>query len=267
MTKNYSTLNELAFNIANFFGATRGNNNTQTYIENALNTHKKEGGKHVVLIVSNGLTQEVNETKNFSEKNNGLRILDSGKLVDKTILALGHDRSTQIYKDTVDCIQQSTILQNASLVPTARFFNSKDKDQNILNAVCSHIYNSVQPTFSVACLNSSFLTPSGNFTHHIEPIKSLIEETNSTGTLYLLTSRNKTAEPKKSANQVLQPIVPLLIVAELLHRYRLHEKQTDLDNNKQLNKISSENLSQQISNANLLKRKFILQDMSRNLSR
>lgn len=224
MTKNQSTLSEFAYNIAEFFGATAEKNKTGTFVEEALQTHRRQGGKHVVLLVSNGLSEEKESVTN---EKSGFRVLKNGELSDKTVLALGKDRSVQIYRDTVDCINHSTRLNLNSLVSHARFFNAGKygSDQQLISQICSHIHESSQPTFSVACLSSAFLTQNGQTTANAKMISQLIEATNSTGTLFLLTSRHQsTRTGKNGTDATLHPIVPLVIASELLRHVKQLEK-------------------------------------------
>lgn len=221
MTKKFSSLSELVLNIADFFGATDGKSKTETFIEKALKHHKKNGGKNVVLITSNGISNEKEQTPHFA-------ILEKGLLHDKPVLALGKDRSVGIYKDTVSCINRSAHLRGDSLVSQAQFFNSSNhiSDQEVLLNVANYIHNSIQPTFASVCLNSSFLTPTGNFSENASIIENLIEATNSTGTLYLLTSRHQQTNnhAQNKSNIMLKPIVPLYIVSELFRHKRSHSR-------------------------------------------
>ena len=229
MMQKISSLNELIYNIAEFFGAAQGKQ-TDTFIEKSLQAHKKTDGKNVVLLVSNGVCENTSSNQEIFKD---FHILETGEMVDKSVLALGGDRSVQIYKDTVSCINNNKILRQESLAPSAQILQaSKTKsDQEILKEVAEHIQKSFQPTFTVACLNSTFLTKTGDFTENVSKISQLIEATNSTGTLYFLTSRHQT-EPgiqKKSAAQTLKPIVPFLIVGELLRHSKEKSKSVESD--------------------------------------
>ncbi len=224
MTKKFSSLSELVLNIAEFFGVTEGKSKTGTFIERALINHQKDGGKNIVLITSNGISNEEEQSPHFA-------ILEKGLLHDKPVLALGKDRSVGIYKDTVSCINRSAHLRGESLVSQAQFFNSSayTSDQETLLNVANYINNSIQPTFASVCLNSSFLTPTGNFSENAEIIANLIEATNSTGTLYLLTSRHQQTDncSQNKSNPILRPIVPLYIVSELFRHKRSLSRTVD----------------------------------------
>lgn len=225
MTKKFSNLSELVLNIAEFFGVTEGKSKTGTFIERALRNHQKHGGKNIVLLTSNDVSDEQAQTHlDFS-------ILEKGLLHDRAVLALGRDRSVTIYKDTVDCINRSAHLRGESLVSQAKFFQSSthDSDQDTLSSVARYINNSVQPTFAAACLNSAFFTQNGKLTENASMIANLIEATKSTGTLYLLTRRHQQEnnQSQTESNTVLRPIVPLFILAELLRHKKSLSRAVD----------------------------------------
>ena len=225
MTKKFSSLGELVLNIADFFGATEGKSATGTFIEKALRRHQKHGGKNIVLLTSNGISEEQSQTTPH------FAVLEKGLLHDKTVLALGRDRSVGIYKDTVDCINRSAHLRGESLVSQAQFFQSsaRTSDQDTLSSIARYINNSVQPTFAAACLNSAFFTPNGQLTENASMIANLIEVTESTGTLYLLTKSHQqdNNQSQEVSNPILRPVVPLYIVGELLRHKKSLSRAVD----------------------------------------
>lgn len=214
MKKLITSLNELCYHIAEFFGVTNKQLKTTNSVKDNLNEHKEKNGKHVVLLVSNGVDSDKETIK---EKDAPLiNILNDGLLNDKYVLAIGKDRSVDIYKDTVDCINRVSSMQEMPKNSKAHFFHKNDytSDNEMLKAVCNQIQKATQPTFLTVCLNSSFLTSNGAFTQHILPITKFIEQTKNQKVLYLLTSKHEEAK-KSKLDKALKPLVPFLIVAEL----------------------------------------------------
>ena len=241
----YITIRELCTDVANFFEATPIHIFTKSPLEPKLESHKKAAGKNVVLLVSNGVDDNAeNKSKTLSEPAN-IRVLNKYSLVDSEVTKLGHDRSHLLYPDIVDFINKK---ENQELPPHAQAHLLSPKnfqsDQAILNEIQNIIQQKKEPQFITALMNSSFLTQTGKFNQNIEPISQLIENLNTTGTIYLLTSTNELSqESQKQAvpntfRTHIKPIVPLLVAAELLRNYKKLERQNPVEwrrhNNKQI---------------------------------
>lgn len=217
------SIRNLCTDISNFFEATPIHIYTNSILEKTLETHKKNGGKNVVLLVSNGVQEETDKTIQLTSKNTPeVRILNELTLVDKDTLKLKKDRSALIYTDVVNCINNKT---NSTLPPYSKgyIFSEKNSgsDPEILSQISKELLNnSPYPKFIVGLLNSSFLTQQKQLTQNAKNIKKLIENSNSTGTLYLLTSTNKIAQTKTPNvyKEFIAPLVPLVVAAELLRK-------------------------------------------------
>lgn len=219
MTKKATSLSELSYNLANFFGATNDEKQTKTFVETALTSHKKHGN-HIVLIVSNGVKKNI---ENISSGLKNFRILDQGIMHDKPVLLIGNDRSAQIYQDTTNCINRAVQMKNIEHAPVAAYYHHQNyqSDTEMLQDVANLINTSKTPTFSVACLNETFLSTTGEINSDLICLNNLIKSTEYAGTLFLMTSTNVEAKEhscSKKATTQLKPLVPFLIVAGLLKR-------------------------------------------------
>ena len=240
----YITIRELCTDVANFFEATPIHIFTKSPLEPKLESHKKAAGKNVVLLVSNGVDDNAeNESKTLSEPAN-IRVLNKYNLVDSEVTKLGHDRSHLLYPDIVDFINKK---ENQELPPHAQAHLLSPKnfqsDQAMLNEIQNIIQQKKEPQFITALMNSSFLTQTGKFNQNIEPISQLIENLNTTGTIYLLTSTHELSKEAQQDNSDtfkthIKPIVSLIVVGELLRNYKKLTHQNPVDwrrlNNKQI---------------------------------
>ncbi len=239
------TIRELCTDVANFFEATPIHIFTKSPLEPKLESHKKAAGKNVVLLVSNGIDNITeNKSQTILEPSN-FRILNQYNLVDSEVTKLGHDRSHLLYPDIVHFINKK---ENQELPPhsQAHLLSPKNfqSDQAMLDEIQNIIQQKKEPQFVTALMNSSFLTQTGKFNQHIEPIAQLIENLNTTGTIYLLTSTNELSQESQkqatpnSFRTHIRPIVPLLVVAELLRNYKKLERKNPVEwrryNNKQI---------------------------------
>ncbi len=219
MYKNKSiSIREFCTDIANFFEATPIHISTASIVENELNVHKKSNGKNIVLLVSNGVSEDKeNKSKNQSISN--IRVLNQLSLVDKEVINLKKDRSLDLYADVINYIMRDN---NIELPPysQARLFSHKnyESDKALLSDVSNTlITNTSKPQFLVAFLESSFLTNKGALTHIENDLSTMLEKANSTGTIYFLTSTHTQSKEQTNTYKThISPIVPLLTIAELL---------------------------------------------------
>ncbi|MBQ8250859.1 MAG: hypothetical protein IJY92_02975 [Alphaproteobacteria bacterium] len=222
------TIRELCTDISNFFEVTPIHIFTNSLLEKRLDTHKKTAGRNIVLLVSNGV-EEAQTNITPSRVNNSIRILNHYNLNDSHVVKLGHDRSQLIYNDVVNFINRKT---NQELPPhsqaTLLSHTNYPSDQAILEQIQNVIRNKKEPQFVTAFLSSTFLTQTGTLNQNALPISNLIENLNGSGTLYLLTSTHELAQKTKEASSNtfkthIQPIVPLLVAAELLRHSKNHK--------------------------------------------
>lgn len=228
LDKRNITIRELCTDVSNFFEVTPIHIFTNSLLEKKLDTHKKEEGRNIVLLVSNGIDQtHTNEQSSYV--NNSIRILNHYNLNDSQVVKLGHDRSQLIYNDVVNFINRKT---NQELPPhsqaTLLSHTAHHSDQAILEQIQNVIRNKKEPQFVTAFLSSTFLTQAGTLNQNALPISNLIENLNGTGTLYLLTSTHELAQKTKETDSNtfkthIQPIVPLLVAAELLRHSKSQE--------------------------------------------
>ncbi len=224
------SVREFCTDISNFFEATPIHISTASQVENVLNTHKKSNGKNIVLLVSNGLSTNTEEKEHLSISN--ARILNKLSLVDKEVINLKKDRSLDLYSDILNYIMRE---DNVELSPysQAHLFSHKNygSDKELLSDVCKTITtNTSKPQFIVAFLASSFLTNNGALTQLENDIGMMVENTNSTGSLYFLTSTHTQQKEETNTYKThVRPIVPLLVIAELLRNKKEHANEQPIE--------------------------------------